>query len=103
MRRILLVGSRKLRTVAVVALGVGALVIPAPAALADPPAAPPRADAYVEVWCRAPDGTVAPYERVDAHSVDQGNKDVQVDAYVMHGLNRNTPGLSLGFGLSFRR
>jgi hypothetical protein len=31
------------------------------------------------------------------------NKDVQVDALVMHGLNRNTPGLSLGFGLSFRR
>ena len=31
------------------------------------------------------------------------DKDVQVDALVMHGLNRNTPGLSLGFGLSFRR
>jgi len=31
------------------------------------------------------------------------NKDVQVDALVMHGLNRNTPGLSLGFGVSFRR
>lgn len=30
------------------------------------------------------------------------NKDVQVDALIMHGLNRNTPGLSLGFGLSFR-
>ena len=84
MRRILLIGSRKLRTVAVVALGVGALVIPAPAALADPPAAPPRADAYVEVWCRAPDGTVAPYERVDAHSVDQGNKDVQVEHFGLH-------------------
>jgi hypothetical protein len=31
------------------------------------------------------------------------NKDVQVDALIMHGLNRNTPGLSLGFGVSFRR
>jgi hypothetical protein len=30
------------------------------------------------------------------------NKDVQVDALIMHGLNRNTAGLSLGFGLSFR-
>ena len=41
-------------------------------------------DAYVEVWCRAPDGTVAPYERVDAHSVDQGNKDVQVEHFGLH-------------------
>ena len=48
MRRTLLVGSRKLRTVVVVAVGVGALVIPA-AALADPPATPPRADVYVEL------------------------------------------------------
>ena len=83
MRRTLLVGSRKLRTVVVVAVGVGALVIPA-AALADPPATPPRADVYVELWCRAPDGTVAAYERVDAHSVDQGNKDVQVEHYGLH-------------------
>lgn len=30
------------------------------------------------------------------------NNNCQVDALVMHGLNRNTPGLSLGFGLSFR-
>ena len=83
MRRTLLVGSRKLRTVVVVAVGVGTLVIPA-AALADPPATPPRADVYVEVWCRAPDGTVAAYERVDAHSVDQGNKGVQVEHYGLH-------------------
>ena len=62
---------------------VGTLVIPA-AALADPPATPPRADVYVEVWCRAPDGTVAAYERVDAHSVDQGNKGVQVEHYGLH-------------------
>lgn len=31
------------------------------------------------------------------------NKDCQVDAMVVHGLNRNTPGLSLAFGLSVRR
>jgi hypothetical protein len=72
---------RKLRQTLVVGLGLGALVVPAPAALADPPATPPRADAYVEVWCRAPDGTVAAYERVDAQSVDQGNKGVQVENY----------------------
>ncbi len=32
----------------VAGLGVGALVVPIPAALADPPATPPRADAFVE-------------------------------------------------------
>ncbi len=31
------------------------------------------------------------------------NKNCQVDAMVVHGLNRNTPGLSLAFGLSVRR
>lgn len=31
------------------------------------------------------------------------NKHCQVDAMVVHGLNRNTPGLSLAFGLSVRR
>lgn len=31
------------------------------------------------------------------------NKDCQVDAMVVHGLNRNTPDLSLAFGLSVRR
>lgn len=31
------------------------------------------------------------------------NKDCQFDAMVVHGLNRNTPGLSLAFGLSVRR
>jgi hypothetical protein len=75
---------RKLRQTLVVGLGLVALAVPAPAALADPPATPPRADAYVEVWCRAPDGTVAAYERVDAQSVDQGNKDVQVEHYGLH-------------------
>ena len=69
---------RKLRRMLAVGLALGALVVSAPAALADPPSTPPRADAYVEVWCHAPDGTTAVYERVDAHSVDQGNKDVQV-------------------------
>ena len=84
MRRILFVNARKLRVGAVAAIGVGALLFPAGAALADPPATPPRADVYVEVWCRAPDGSVAPYERVDAKSVDQGNKDVQVEQYGLH-------------------
>jgi hypothetical protein len=31
------------------------------------------------------------------------NKDCQLDAMVVHGLNRNTPDLSLAFGLSIRR
>lgn len=31
------------------------------------------------------------------------NKDCQVDAIVVRGLNRNTPGLSLAFGVSVRR
>jgi hypothetical protein len=74
---------RKLRRMLVVGLGAGALLVPA-TALADPSATPPRADAWVQVWCRAPDGTVAAYERVDAHSVDQGNKDVQVAHYGLH-------------------
>jgi len=84
MGRMLLIGARKLRTAVVIAIGVGALVFPASAALADPPATPPRADSYVEVWCRAPDGTVAAYERVDAQSVEQGNKDVQVEHFGLH-------------------
>jgi hypothetical protein len=75
---------RKLRRMLVVGLGAGALLVPAPAALADPPATPPRADTWVEVWCRAPDGSVAAYERVDANSVDQGNKEVQVEHYGLH-------------------
>jgi len=41
--------------------------------------------------------------RIDAGMAWLVNKDCQVDAIVMHGLNHNTPGLSLGFGLSFRR
>ena len=31
------------------------------------------------------------------------NKDCQLDAMVVHGVNRNTPGLSLAFGISVRR
>jgi hypothetical protein len=30
------------------------------------------------------------------------NKDVQVDVALTHGLNRRTPDLSLGLGLSIR-
>ena len=66
-------------------VGVGTLVAFAPAALADPPTTPPRADAYVQVWCLEPGETVAtPAERVDAQSVDQGNKDVQVAHFGLH-------------------
>jgi hypothetical protein len=41
-------------------------------------------------------------------SVDAGvawlvNKDCQLDAMVVHGMNRQTPGLSLAFGVSVRR
>jgi hypothetical protein len=31
------------------------------------------------------------------------NKDCQLDAMAVHGLNKNTPGLSLAFGVSIRR
>ena len=72
---------RILRTI-VLALAIGPLAVPA-TALADPPATPPRADEWVQVWCQSPDGT-AGYERVDIHAVDQGNKDVQVAAYGLH-------------------
>lgn len=41
--------------------------------------------------------------RIDTGLAWLVSKDCQVDAIVMHGLNHNTPGLSLGVGLSFRR
>ena len=76
---------KRLRRMFVVPLGACALAGSAPVALADPPASPPRADAYVQVWCLAPGETVAtPYERVDAQSVDLGNKDVQVAQFGLH-------------------
>ena len=62
---------RKRRRMLAVGLGAGALLVPAPAALADPPATPPRADAWVQVWCRAPDGSVAAYERAADRYNDQ--------------------------------
>jgi hypothetical protein len=40
--------------------------------------------------------------RIDTGVAWLVNKDCQVDAIVMHGLNHNTPGLSVGVGLSFR-
>ncbi|SDF41447.1 Putative MetA-pathway of phenol degradation [Massilia sp. PDC64] len=40
---------------------------------------------------------------VDAGVAWLVNKDCQVDAMVVHGLNRQTPGLSLAFGVSVRR
>jgi hypothetical protein len=41
--------------------------------------------------------------RLDAGLAWLVNKDCQVDAIVMRGLNHRTPELSLGFGVSFRR
>lgn len=83
MGHVLLLAAGRLRTMMVLAFGVGVLVVPAPAALADPPTTPPRADVYVQVWCRTPDGIEA-FERVDIHSVEQGNKDLQVAAFGLH-------------------
>jgi hypothetical protein len=40
---------------------------------------------------------------VDAGVTWLVNKDCQLDAMVVHGLNRQTPGLSLAFGVSVRR
>jgi hypothetical protein len=40
---------------------------------------------------------------VDAGVAWLVNKDCQVDAMVVHGVNRQTPGLSLAFGVSIRR
>jgi hypothetical protein len=40
---------------------------------------------------------------VDAGVAWLVNKDCQIDAMVVHGLNRQTPGLSLAFGISVRR
>ena len=63
-------------------IGVGASAAATPAALADPPSTPPRADAYYVVMCLAPgETTPTAYERVDAHAVEIGNKDAQVARY----------------------
>ena len=64
------------------AIAVGVAV---PAALADPPVTPPRADAYYVVLCLTPGATEeTAFERVDAHSVEVGNKDEQVAHYGDH-------------------
>ena len=56
-------------------IGAAALAIAIPAALAEPPSTPPRADAYYVVMCLAPgDTTPTAFERVDAHAVEVGNK-----------------------------
>ena len=66
-------------------IGAAVLAIAIPAALAEPPSTPPRADAYYVVMCLAPgDTTPAAYERVDAHAVEVGNKDDQVAHYGDH-------------------
>ena len=66
-------------------IGAGAFATAIPAALAEPPSTPPRADAYYVVMCIAPGETTATaYERVDAHAVEVGNKDEQVARYGDH-------------------
>ena len=74
----------RFRVRAMLALCMCALGAAAPAALADPPATPPRADDWVQVWCQLPDGSITPFERVDIRSVEQGNKDVQVANFGLH-------------------
>jgi hypothetical protein len=75
--------SRRVPLAIIVGAAVFALGVPA--ALADPPATPSRADAYYEVLCFAPGATEeAAYERVDAHFVEVGNKDEQVAHYGDH-------------------
>jgi len=66
-------------------MAVGVFAVGVPAALAEPPSTPPRADAYYVVMCLAPGAADATaYERVDAHSVEVGNKDEQVARYGDH-------------------
>jgi hypothetical protein len=71
---------------AVAALSVAAAsAAGAPSALAAAPTASPRADAYFMVMCLAPGATEpASFERVDARSLEPGNKDEQVAAYGQH-------------------
>ena len=67
------------------AIAAGASATAIPAAVADPPSTPPRADAYYVVMCVAPGETTASaYEHVDAHAVEVGNKDDQVARYGDH-------------------
>jgi hypothetical protein len=74
-----------LRTLTAIALGAGAFTSGLPAALADTPSTPPRADDTFVVMCLAPGATEeTAYERVDAHAVDIGNKDDQVSHYGDH-------------------
>jgi hypothetical protein len=73
------------RIVIATLIGAGASAAATPAALAEPPSTPPRADAWYVVMCLAPgDTTPTAYERVDAHAVEVGNKDEQVARYGDH-------------------
>ena len=73
------------RTLMAILVGAGAFTPAVPTAVAGPPSTPPRADAYYVVMCTSP-GAPEPtaYERVDARSVDIGNKDEQVARYGEH-------------------
>ena len=73
---------RNLHTLTAVVLGAAAFAAGVPAALADTPSTPPRADDTYVVMCVAPGATgETAYERVDAHAVENGNKDDQVSRY----------------------
>lgn len=75
----------KWQLVSAALLGAAAAANGVPAALADPPTTPPRADAYYVVMCTAPGSNEATaFERVDARAVEQGNKDDQVAQYAQH-------------------
>lgn len=73
------------RIVIATLIGAGASAAATPAALAEPPSTPPRADAWYVVMCLAPGETIpTAFERVDAHAVEVGNKDEQVARYGDH-------------------
>lgn len=73
------------RILSAVLLGAAACAAGAPAALADVPTTPPRADDYYVVMCLAPGATEwASFERVDANALEPGNKDEQVASYAEH-------------------
>lgn len=75
----------RIHTLTAVVLGAAAFTAGVPAALADAPSTPPRADDTYVVMCFAPGApNETAYERVDAHAVEIGNKDAQVARYGDH-------------------
>jgi len=79
------VSMKNWRIVIATLIGAGASAAATPAALAEPPSTPPRADAWYVVMCLAPgETTPTAFERVDARAVEVGNKDEQVARYGDH-------------------